>query len=210
MDLRNEIRKANGVDPTWGDGNPVTDWHRAATICGEKVLKIAPDWLIFVGGLNYQLDLTAVFNKPIEYSVKNKLVYTGHFYAFSWPVPSWILVSYDSFKKKMFNTQTYVRGLGFPFLFGEFGNNQRDIPWKFLIRYLKETDIDWTYWALDGFKCDPDKDETYGVFTNDFMEARHPDMLADMISVGPPPGTVVSIKPLNTTRSEIHAGHNKK
>ena len=34
MDLRNELRKANGLTPTWGDGNPLTDWHRAATICG--------------------------------------------------------------------------------------------------------------------------------------------------------------------------------
>lgn len=54
--------------------------------------------------------------------------------------------------------------------------------------YLKETDIDWTYWALDGFKCEPEKDETYGVFTNDFMDARHPDLLVDLITVGPPTG----------------------
>lgn len=39
---------------------------------------------------------------------------------------------------------------------------------------------------MDGFKCDPDKDETYGVFTNDFSDARHPEMLEDMIKVGPP------------------------
>lgn len=55
--------------------------------------------------------------------------------------------------------------------------------------YLKETDIDWIYWALDGFKCEPEKDETYGVFTNDFMNARHPNLLADLISVGPPART---------------------
>ena len=54
------------------------------------------------------------------------------------------------------------------------------------MRYLKQTDIDWTYWALDGFKCERDKDETYGVFTNDFSTARHPEMLQDMIEVGPP------------------------
>jgi len=48
---------------------------------------------------------------------------------------------------------------------------------------------------LDGFKCDPDKDETYGVFTNDFKEARHPELLQDMISVGPPSGTVIQYQP---------------
>jgi hypothetical protein len=51
MDLRNELRKANGRTASWGDGVSLTDWHRAAIICGEKVLKIAPHWLIFVSGL---------------------------------------------------------------------------------------------------------------------------------------------------------------
>ena len=54
------------------------------------------------------------------------------------------------------------------------------------MQYLKQTDIDWTYWALDGFKCDPEKDQTYGVFSNDFSCARHPDLLQDMIANGPP------------------------
>ena len=94
FDLRNELRKAHGVAATWGDGNPKTDWKRAAKIAGEKVLKIAPHWLVFVSGLGYQLDLTPINDSPLEYSVKNRLVYSGHFYGFSWPVPSWKMVSY--------------------------------------------------------------------------------------------------------------------
>lgn len=54
------------------------------------------------------------------------------------------------------------------------------------MEYIRQSDIDWTYWALDGFKCDREKDETYGVFTNDFSTARHPEMLEDMIKVGCP------------------------
>jgi hypothetical protein len=50
-----------------------------------------------VGGLNYQLDLTNVQKAPITFSVPNKLVYTGHFYGFSWPIPSWSLVSFEDF-----------------------------------------------------------------------------------------------------------------
>lgn len=73
-----------------------------------------------------------------------------------------------------------------PYLLGEFGNNEPDIPWKYIIQYLKETGIDWTYWSLDGFKCDPEKDETFGIFTNNFKNVRHPEMLEDLISVGPP------------------------
>lgn len=97
MDLRNELRKAHGLSATWGDNNPLTDWKRAAKICSDKVQKIAPHWLIFVAGLDYQLDLTPVHKSPLVLSVPNKLVYTGHFYGFSWVSPqitSWNLVSY--------------------------------------------------------------------------------------------------------------------
>ena len=45
---------------------------------------------------------------------------------------------------------------------------------------------------MDGFKCEPEKDETYGVFTNDFSDARHPEMLKDMIKVGPPKSALAS------------------
>lgn len=92
--------------------------------------------MIFVSGINYQLDLTDVANFPLELSVPNKLVYTGHFYSWSWGIPSWSLYSYDQFEKKLFNTQTFVRAKGIPFLLGEFGNNKRDIPWTYLIKYL--------------------------------------------------------------------------
>ena len=143
------------MEATWGDNNPLTDWHRAATICGNKVLDIAPHWLIIVAGLNYQLDLTGVSLKTVNLKVKNKLVYSGHLYSFSWP-PGWASFNYESFKKKLFNSQFFVRGLGYPFILGEFGNNKQDNLWNYLIRYLKETDVDWIYWPLDGFKCEAD------------------------------------------------------
>ena len=136
IDLRNQLRKANGLETSWGDKNPLTDWRRAAKISGELALKEAPHWLIMVSGLNYQLDLSRMKQYPLEYSIPNKLVYTGHFYGFSWPIPAWNVYTYESFKKRLFNTQTYVRALGYPYFLGEFGNNQRDIPWKYLMKYL--------------------------------------------------------------------------
>jgi hypothetical protein len=60
MDLRNEIRKAHGITATWGDNNPITDWRRAAKISAEIALRSAKHWLIFIGGINYQLDLSRV------------------------------------------------------------------------------------------------------------------------------------------------------
>lgn len=185
FDLRNEIRKTPELTPSWGDGNILTDWRRAAVDAGNEILAISPHYLIMVGGLFYQLDLTDVRYAPIALQVPNKLVYTGHFYGFSWLVLSWHLWSYDRFKSKLASEQTYVRDLGVPFFLGEFGSNEQDIPWKYLMRFLKETDIDWSYWCLDGYKCDPDKDETYGLYGRDFREVRHYWKLNDLNSIQP-------------------------
>lgn len=85
------------MNATWGDGNPLTDWKRAAKICADKVQALAPHWLIFVAGLDWQLDLTGVKDSPLHLKIPNKLVYTGHFYHFSWTsanITTWNLVSY--------------------------------------------------------------------------------------------------------------------
>jgi endoglucanase len=118
IDLRNEIRKAHGLEPSWGDGVVRTDWKRAAERAGEIALKNAPHWLIFVGGINYQLDLTPVREKPISLSVENRVVYTGHFYGFSWMIPSWSGFTYENFRKRLYNSQLFVRGLGYPYVLG--------------------------------------------------------------------------------------------
>lgn len=47
----------------------------------------------------------------------------------------------------------FVRNLGVAYYLGEYGNSQRDVGWMYLMRFLKEMDIDWTYWCLDGYKC---------------------------------------------------------
>ena len=100
----------------------------------------------------------------------------------------------------MFNSQFFIRGLGFPILLGEFGNNKRDTLWNYLIKYLAETDVDWTYWPIDGFKCEPnepDKDETYGIFTNDFRKIRNPDIFTDLQSIGVPKAKLNKMKKLS-------------
>ena len=51
---------------------------------------------------------------------------------------------------------------------------------------MKELDLDWTYWCLDGYKCDDQEDETYGVWTKKFSGARHPDMLKDLKEIARP------------------------
>ena len=51
--------------------------------------------LVMVGGLDYGLDLKGILKRPITgLIVPNKLVYTGHFYGFSWGVITWKIWSY--------------------------------------------------------------------------------------------------------------------
>ena len=75
----------------------------AAQTIGNDLQDIAPHWLIFVGGIDYQLDLTKVYEYPIKLKIPNKLVYTGHFYGFSWVFGMWDIRSEDSFREKIFN-----------------------------------------------------------------------------------------------------------
>ena len=183
IDLRNEIRPSYVGRPTWGDGSKF-DWRKAAETAGNRIHQKAPGMLIIVGGMNYQLDFRAVLQHPLQLKVPHKLVYSGHFYGFSWGPVLWDSVSEEWFREKLFNEQLYVRGIagreGVPFLLGEFGENNRSTPWKYLIKYVKELDLDWTYWCLDGYKCDSQEDETYGVWTHDFRSVRHPELLEDL------------------------------
>lgn len=48
----------------------------------------------------------------------------------------------------------FVRALGYPFLLGEFGHHSPVQYWNLLQRYIKEKDLDFTYWCLDGYKCE--------------------------------------------------------
>jgi hypothetical protein len=95
FDIRNEIRSTPGFSPTWGDDNAITDWRRASIIGANAVLSTNPNLLVMIGGLNYGLDLKGIIRRPVTgLVIKNKLVYTGHFYGFSWIVPSWSLWTY--------------------------------------------------------------------------------------------------------------------
>lgn len=84
VDLRNEIRNdnKNNLYANWGNGDD-NDWHQAATTGGNLILRMNPAQLIIVEGLNYDLDLSMIRDKPIKLEVPNKLVYSFHLYSFS-------------------------------------------------------------------------------------------------------------------------------
>jgi hypothetical protein len=39
-----------------------------------------------------------------------------------------------------------------PFWMGEFGENENSETWQKIYRHIKDNDLDWAYWPLDGYK----------------------------------------------------------
>jgi len=68
-DLRNEPRSAviGGVTvhPTWGDGNPATDFRRMYQATADRIRFTAPGCLVFCEGLSYATDLTGWAAHPV-------------------------------------------------------------------------------------------------------------------------------------------------
>ncbi|KAI0022937.1 endoglucanase E1, partial [Xylariomycetidae sp. FL0641] len=75
-DLRNEVR---GV---WGT-MPWAKWAAAAERCGNRLLKMNPDWLIVVEGTESGNDLAGVRARPVVLDLPGRVVYSAHVYAWS-------------------------------------------------------------------------------------------------------------------------------
>jgi endoglucanase len=191
-DLRNELRQAGGVDPTWGTGNPApdgTDWRAAAIRGANAVLAIAPRWLVFVEGLSFAGDLSGAYGKPIldaDLAVPHRLVYEAHNYS------NYVanLTSYSQLKTELGNKWGFLLVQNMPFTapvwVGEFGtcntantcamsSNTADQGFWFqaLKQYLHEADIDWAYWPLNGTEATGNTrtfgaTETYGLLKPDW------------------------------------------
>jgi endoglucanase len=101
VDLRNEVRTMRMGDtylpesPNWGKGGN-NDWHSAAENAGNAILRVNPELLIVVEGINwqgliskfgsgYRPHLEPVQELPIRLRVPNKLVYSVHQYSYTGP-----------------------------------------------------------------------------------------------------------------------------
>ena len=163
-ELRNEIRPDPSLAPgpttaTWGDGNPLTDWRAAAERGGDAVLAANPDLLVIVGGTEYQGNLTGVAAAPVRLRVPHRVVYAPHDYR--WFESTAELSDYAAFKAKLDQRWGYLLAAGEPLYLSEFGTCTNPSPTEqcdpldpayldFITRYLRETDMDWAYWPLNG------------------------------------------------------------
>ena len=150
-DLRNEVRGLWGTMP-W------TKWAEAAEKCGNRLLKMNPEWLMIVEGTESANDLSGVRERPVEFDVPYKLVYSAHVYAWSgWGSTEGRFKQreYESFAKTMSDNWGYLLEKdAAPVWIGEVGASMFPTVgdatyWQNLWRYLKEKDADFGYWAIN-------------------------------------------------------------
>jgi len=192
-DLRNELR----FGATWGGPHPAFDWHAAAERGGNAILAENPRLLIFVEGIDYALDLSGVARLPVKLNVPNRLVYSAHDYPFSIKG----VRSYDDYLRAVGSKWAFLRQESeTPLWIGEFGTcrearcldssdpKQEGFWFRNFIRFLRETDLDWCYWPLNGTQLsghtrkfgDP---EDYGVLNRAYDAPASPQMLRLLQSV---------------------------
>lgn len=183
-DLHNEP----SGEATWGSGDRDTDWRLAAERAGNAILKVNPNWLIVVEGIeayknNYYWwggNLMGVKEHPVRLSDPSKLVYSAHDYGPGVWQQSWF--SDKDFPKNM--PGLWKRHWGYiaeegtaPVLLGEFGGRSvspkttEGIWHRELLDYLKKHGISYTYWSWN-----PNSGDTGGVLRDDWKTI-HKDKL---------------------------------
>jgi hypothetical protein len=169
FDLRNELRTAEVggelLVPTWGDGNPSTDWKIAAENGGAVVLKANPQMLVIIEGLNYALDLRGIAKHPIELPVPNKLVYSAHNYHWSFDT-KFPNLDEDSWRNIIDQGWLYIIDQGIaPVWLGEFGTETPSPWWNWMLKLIDERQLDYAYWPLNG-------EDSFGLLEPDYSTVR--------------------------------------
>jgi endoglucanase len=150
VDLKNEPHSP----ASWGDNNKGTDWAAASERIGNAILKVNKKLLIFVAGITSQIwgdDVSKCLTRPVNLEIKNKVVYTPHFYI-HWNYPS----------KEGFNITKYldscvgnvVRDKKSSVVIGEWGydhSSSLDTQWtNEFVSYMTSLGLtDAFYWAFN-------------------------------------------------------------
>lgn len=178
-DLRNELRAANGVSPTWGDGSSTTDWRAAAQRAGNAVLAVNPSWLLFVESIDYSTNFVDVRQYPLTFNLPNRLVYSAHDYSWSQSTA----ITYAQLARTLDQQWGYLvtenQSYTAPLWLGEFGTDSSSDWWQWILQYIRERDLDWAYWSVDGEQY-YHTDETFGIFLQDYSTIRSPWKLSDL------------------------------
>lgn len=189
-DLRNELRN----HAAWGGADAKLDWHAAAERGGNAVLEANPRLLVMVESPEYSTNFVGFDRLPVRLKEPGRLVYSPHAYN----IGGHAFASYEELK------QAYDARAGFllhtepgvPLWIGEFGTCQRldcgeNSKWFGLfLRYMKENDLAWSYWALNGTQSSGagrryDAVEGYGLLSPDYLHVGAPKLVEMLKSVEP-------------------------
>ena len=181
VDLRNEVRGVAG-------GLLWNSWATAAEHAAERLHRLQPEWLIVVEGVQSANNIRGAKERPVRLTSPNKLVYSSHVYGWSgWGslVPYWYR-TYSSFADDIDKNWEYLRDTDTaPVWVGEIGApnspSRRDFHyWTNLMRYLRECDADFAYWAINPRKPNSNSIETYGLLHDDWETPVYDYRLYDM------------------------------
>lgn len=202
-DLKNEPHGR----ATWGTGDRDTDWRLAAERAGNAILKISPNWLIVVEGVENGVpgqrakkhwmggNLEGVRRFPVRLKVKNQLVYSPHEYGPGVFNHSWF--SDPSFPKNLTsiweNSFFYIhRQKIAPLLIGEFGGRNVDTKtaegiWQnAFVDFIKQHQLSFTYWSLN-----PNSGDTGGILMDDWTQVqKDKQAMLDRLLPAPDPGPI--------------------
>lgn len=202
-ELRNEPRSTvvggKALNPTWGNSSEATDWNMAAERCGAAVQKLNSDLLIIVDGNDYATHLQGVQQYPVRLPVANKVVYVAHDY-------SWFHNSehtYEQLSAKLEGNWGYlITNNTAPVWVSEFGisNDGTSLDsgwWPLFTRYLKERELSWSYWRVDGTESNAtsrtfNKQTGFGIMNTTWNGAVHDGAL------------------LKSLQALLHTGHELK
>ncbi|KAL2008531.1 hypothetical protein VTN00DRAFT_6725 [Thermoascus crustaceus] len=163
-DLRNEVRGLWGT-MQWDS------WASAAEKAAERLLNMNPNWLMIVEGVSSANDLSGVRHRPVELSHPDRVVYSAHVYAWSgWgSLYPYSRRTYESFATDMRKNWAYLLEEDrAPVWVGEVGTSDKPDEgdqnyWNHLVRFLKEVDASWGYWAINPRKPAANEWESYGL-----------------------------------------------
>ena len=155
--------------PNWGKGGK-NDWASAAERFGDAVHSVNDKLLIIVQGIfvlglqeiiiylngntpKFPQSLRGVIYRPINLKVPNKVVYSAHSYSWNYNINWNSEDSWEHFNKQSdYNWGFIKKDLNLPLFIGEFGtgHNVSELYFQYITRYIKENNLDWAYWSLEG------------------------------------------------------------
>lgn len=165
----------------------------------EAVHFANPTLLIILSGLDYDKALSFLHFKQVELSFTGKIVFELHWYGFS-DGGDWQNGNPNDVCRMVLDTQmwkaVFLLDKGWPLFLSEFGVDQSGTNiadnhfLSCFISVAAELDFDWALWALQGSYYIREGqlayDETYGVLSWDWCNARSTDFLQKIAALQSP------------------------